>query len=111
VRGTKVGCRLVETVSQKMSDTDYSPRMYREGITRAKANTVIGMFDRDFRLSGPESQIAAEIPTKSKARVEDQGTVNQLHSGVNIFPEMTQHVRCSAENRGVVSGESKSLSG
>ena len=76
-----------------------------QAIARAQSDRCPDVLDPEIGLSSPEPEPAAIPPTVSEAGVELQSSVDQCHSGRNIFAAVTEHVGSVGDDNGVVGGD------
>ena len=75
--------------------------------TRAEPRSRLEVFDRRFRLPGPQPKPTAICPTASETRVEHQGPVNQFDGGIDVFAKISQYEGGGGQDKRVVRGGPK----
>ena len=63
------------------------------------------MLDREIGLTSQNPQHAAQLPTASKARIENERTFDQPYSGIDVLPKKSEGETAKCEDIGVVRGE------
>src|SRR5215472_1041711 len=65
------------------------------------------MADRGFGLPRPQPEPPAQVPTLSETWVERQSAVSQFNSRIDIFAEVSKHVRDIAQDTRIVTPDPK----
>src|SRR5688500_1979646 len=75
------------------------------GTKRIEADRTSEALDGFLWFAAPYSQESAEIPPRSKVRIERQGTVQQRDATVKIAHQMRQGVSAPSQRHGIVLAE------
>src|SRR5215472_9646028 len=78
---------------------------------RIKTQCRIELLDRDIRATGIGIKIPSKLPTEGIAGVQIQGALDEPESGFDVLAEVPKHEPRPGEDKGVVCGLLKRLSG
>src|SRR5215472_7778184 len=77
---------LFETPAEKQGGTD-QPRTAARLGARAEPQRPTGVFDRQIRLPGPQSEKAADVPAVRVTRIKGEGAVDQHDHRIDVLAE------------------------
>ena len=69
------------------------------------------MLDRETGLTSHNPQHTAQLPTASKAWIQNERTFDQPYGGVDVLPEKSEGETGNCKNLGVVRGKPECLEG